>query len=528
MANERKSKPVGVLDFETDPFLAGRIPYPFACGIYFSENDYKALWEPNIIDKTVELLHSLPACILYAHNGGKFDFQYMVEFANSGEIEIRNGRITRMNIGKVELFDTWPLMPFPLAEYQKTKIDYRKFEKNRRAKNRKEITRYMLDDCRDLLTLVTTFKQIVGDKDTIAAAAFHQMKLLGIEILNQNETHDEMFRPFFFGGHCEAYEKGIFKGKFQLFDINSAYPFAMMFNHPTGADYKCSNRLPKKLNGCFVRCIADSDGAFPLRNDDGSLGFPITKNQEFCVTGWEITAALQTKTARIKSVLECWRSEHEITFAPYVNKFFPLKAEAKAAGDTIHYLAYKYLTNSGYGKFAQNPRDFRDYLLAPYGENIDGYEWETDFGSLSLWGKPSYDGFGFYDVATAASITGFVRAMFWRSVVGSKRVLYGDTDSRLGIGSQEPLGIALGQWKIEPCPECKRTEIITDALIGGKKLYAMRYSCGHKVIRSKGARLTWGDMLDICHGKSVKWTNAAPTFSTVRGPHFIERTISKT
>jgi DNA polymerase elongation subunit (family B) len=525
-ANARKIE--GVLDFETDPFLAGRIPYPFACGIYFAEHDYVALWEPSIINKTLDVLRSLPTCLLYAHNGGKFDFQYLVEYANPGEIQIRNGRITRMNIGKVELVDTWPLMPFPLAEYQKTKIDYRKFEKEKRRQHREEITRYMLDDCRDLLTLVTEFKKIVGEKDTIAAAAFHQMKLLDIEIQTMNESHDENFRRFFYGGRCQAFKKGIFKGRFQYYDINSAYPFAMTFNHPTGADYKLSNRLPKKLNGCFVHCIADSNGAFPLRNEDGSLDFPSVKDREFFVTGWEVDTAIKTKTAKIKKVIECWRPQNEITFKPYVEKFFPLKAKAKKDGDTIHYLAYKYLTNSGYGKFAQNPRDFRDYLLAPYGENVDGYEWETDFGALSLWSKPSYDGFGFYDVATAASITGYVRSMFWRSAVNAKLVLYGDTDSRLGKGHRDTLGHALGQWKIEDCPECHRSNIVTTALIGGKKLYAIEYACGHRVIRSKGARLEWSDMLDICNGKSVKWKSDAPTFSTVRGATFIERTITAT
>jgi hypothetical protein len=522
---QRKNLPIGTIDYETDPFLFGRVPYPFACGIYFNDDDHIALWEPNIIDKTVETLRSMPPCYLYAHNGGKFDFQYLVEYANPGEIQIRNGRIMEMNIGKVTLIDSWPLMPFPLAEYQKTKIDYRRFEKEKRRKHKQEIISYMMDDCRDLLKLITGFKTIVGNKDTIGSAAFLQMQELGIEIPHTNEAHDEIFRPYFFGGRCEAFNKGIYCGKFRYFDINSAYPFAMSFNHASGADYIRRNNLPKRYENTFVHLVAASSGALPLRADDGSLSFPIG-TFEFFATGWEIQAGLNSKTLKICEIIDVWIPQNLITFDSYVNKFFALKAEAKASGDKIHYLAYKYLCNSGYGKFAQNPRDFKEYYLAPYGENVEGWEWETDFGALSLWSKPSYDGFGFYDVSTAASITGFVRAMLWRAICKSKRVLYCDTDSLICEHSNVPLGDKLGEWKIE-------AKHIDMCAIGGKKLYALHskqpeFDGEPRRIVSKGARLTWHEILDVCNGKAVTWHNEAPTFSIVQGAHFIERLIQST
>lgn len=515
----RKSLAVGVLDFETDPFEFGNVPYPFACGVYFTDDDYILLWEPDIIDKTIALLHSLKPCILYAHNGGKFDFQYLLDWANEGEIIIRNSRVTQMSIGDVMLVDTWPLMPFALAEYQKTKIDYRKFTKARRRKHKDEISKYCIDDCRNLLTLVKGFKAIVGEKDTIGGAAFHQMKKLGIEIENTNEQHDDVFRQFFYGGRVQAFDKGVHAGPFKYLDINSAYPYAMTFDHPHGTDYRCSRRLPKRLGANFVHCIADSCGALPLRADDGSLDFPIVKDAEFFVTGWELAAGIKTKTVKVRKVLEAWTPENLLTFDCYVQKFFPLKAEAKARGDTIHYLAYKYLTNSGYGKLAQNPRDFRSYTLARYGFKVPGHEWECDFGALSLWSAPSYNGFGFYDVATGASITGFVRAMLWTAIKASNRVLYVDTDSMLCKSSTVHLGSRLGEWKLEGK--------VKEARIGGKKLYGVKFDDGEIRIASKGARLTWGEMLELCNGKAIKWQNDAPTFSLGKA-HFVERTLTST
>lgn len=524
---------IGTLDFETDPFKFGRVPFPFACGIYFSDTDYTALWEPNIIEKTVKALRKLPRCTLYAHNGGKFDFHFLIEESNCGEIVVRNGRVVQMQIGEVTLKDSWPLMCFPLEAYRKTKIDYNRFTKNRRGKHKSEIISYMIDDCRDLLTLLIGFKAIVGNRDTIAAASFQQMKKLGIEIVSTNEQHDEMFRPYYFGGRVDAFKRGIFKGKFKYVDMVSSYPYAMLQEHPSGTDYRVHKRIKGITGNSFVHCVAESQGALPLRAEDGSLSFPHTNESEFMVTGWEILAGLDTKTVKIKKLIEVWTPQNTISFRPFVLKFFAMKAESKANGDKIAELAYKLSLNAPYGKFAQNPRDFKDYLLAPYGidpnskKEPDVWQWEADFGGVSLWWRSSYDGHGFYDVCTSASITGLGRANWWRAYCTSKGVLYGDTDAMICKGTQVSLGSRLGQWKIEPCPTCNKSTKVIEARIGGKKLYGIKYSCGHTVVHSKGARLTWCEMLDVCKGKIVQWQNPAPTFS-LAGPHFLERNITST
>lgn len=540
---------LGSLDFETDPFIAGRVPYPFACGIYFNNNNFHIFWEPNIIEKTVKLLRSLPACTLIAHNGGKFDFHYLIEESNPGKIVVRNGRVTEMQIGNVTLKDSWPLMPFALAAYQKTRIDYKKFEKNKRTKYRDEITKYLVDDCRDLLALYNGFRAVVGPKDTIGAAAFYQIRKLGIEIISANETHDDMFRPYYYGGRVQAFKTGVFHGHFKYLDINSAYSYAMLTKHPHGTDYLYGKSVSKIRGQNFYRISAISKGALPHRAEDGSLNFPNGDEMEFTVTGWELLAALDTKSVHISKVLEVWKPQNLVSFAPFVNMVFPLKAKAKANGDRISELAYKFESNAPYGKFAQNPRDFKDYILAPYGvdpnprKEPDLWTWESDFGGLSLWWKSSYNGIGFYDVCTAASITGYVRAYWWRAYNLSKGVLYGDTDAMICESSRVRTGKGLGEWKLEGSPYL--------VAIGGKKLYAVRShtpdfechfsdcykdhchnpgakNCGKYVkIASKGARLTFAEMLDLCRGKTIKWANAAPTFS-LQGPHFVERNLTST
>lgn len=536
-ARKNDDDTIGVLDFETDPFLFGRIPYPFAACIYFSENDYCVLWDADsksdFIGRCVAALRRLPECTLYAHNGGRFDFRYLTEFCNTGAIEIRNNRITKMRIGKVTLKDSFPLMPFALAEFKKEKIDYDIFKKHRRnaARNRSRIRDYLVSDCRYLRDLLLGFRATIGSKDTIGAAAFLQMRTRGLEIQSLNEVHDEQFRQFYFGGRVQAFQKGIHNGAFKFLDINSAYPFAMLKRHSHGAEYAHTRRLPslRNIGQRFLRIRARSAGALPLRANDGTLHFPDDgREREFCATGWEIAAGIETKTLDVTRVIDVWTPQSFICFRDYVQTFFALRQRAKREGDDVKRLAYKYLLNSGYGKFAQNPRDFKEYQIAHYGKNVPGFNWETDFGELSLWSRSSYKGWGFFDVATGASITGYVRAMLWRAICASKGVLYADTDSLICRSSRAPMGDQLGQWKLEHAPDVR----VTQARIAGKKLYGVRWSRpdahGNRYkIASKGARLTWGDMGQLCKGRSIIWSNDAPTFS-LPGAHFITRHIRAT
>jgi len=71
----------------------------------------------------------------------------------------------------------------------------------------------------------------------------------------------------------------------------------------------------------------------------------------------------------------------------------------------------------------------------------------------------------YYNIATAASITGWVRAFLWRSLQKCSGVLYCDTDSIAARDvSALDSGKKLGQWKLEArCDEYA---------IAGKKNYA--------------------------------------------------------
>jgi len=520
---------IGTIDSETDPFLVGRVPQPFAWGVYvpgglgYVEYDYLAQWGDDCTDSIVQHLLQMPKTALYAHNGGKFDFHYLLPYVEEQEVTIINGRLAKMKIGEVTLVDSFLLIPFALEQYKKTKIDYAIFEADQREKpkNKKKILEYLHDDCVDLYELITGFHERVGKKLTIGEAAFSAMRKEGIEPPRLGRGHDERFRPFYYGGRCEAFKTGEFKRELQYIDINSAYPRAMMDEHPTGKKYDIyagGNLLDELCGYEFVKLNCFSRGALPYRDHDGSLYFPnddIPRN--YNVTGWEIIAALKTNSIYGISNVTVYAPANIITFKPYVEKYYAEKKAAKKAGDRIGELVAKYLLNSGYGKFATDPEKFKKWYVAPLGiDYSDEYDDFEDIGEFTLWWRSDYKERGYYDVATAASITGWVRAYLWRSICNCEDVYYCDTDSIICANHSLPLSDNLGDWKLEA--------LVSEARIAGKKLYSIKTPEGWKTA-SKGVRINERDMQQICQGGTVTHKSEAPTFSVKKGASFLERDV---
>src|SRR5579863_9822314 len=149
MARGRK---IYVLDAETDPFLAGRIPEPFLWGLYDGEN-YEEFTETAAVVARLEN----EKAVVYAHNGGRFDYHYLRDYINSDDpIMLIGGRLAKFKIGICEFRDSMNLFTFRLEAYQKEKIDYNLMEKGVRDEpaNKETISRYLRSDCENLFNLI--------------------------------------------------------------------------------------------------------------------------------------------------------------------------------------------------------------------------------------------------------------------------------------------------------------------------------------------------------------------------------------
>jgi hypothetical protein len=533
------ARKIATIDAETDPFRKGRYPAPFLWGYY--EKDHYVRF-----DKTSDFVEFLKArdVIAYAHNGGKFDFHFLLaELAPYDDLTIINGRIARCYLGKAELRDSWCIINEPLAKYKKDEIDYAIMEAGKRDKagNRKKIEEYLRNDCIYLHEMVTGFIERFGCELTQATAAMkYWIKMSGQEGEKTNEEFYTEFHPFYYGGRVQCFQSGVINTDFSVYDINSAYPYAMSHKHPSGTKFERVTDYVANADFYVVRCI--SKGAFPYRGDGGGdsgvaagLSFPCDDMERtFYVTGWEYAVAVETETIKAAKVLESITFLEHNDFSPYINKFWVERNEARKRGDVLETLFCKLMMNSLYGKFAANPENYKNYRIYPKDKagtlSSNGQEWQFS-GELGPWvlAERGLDSFQkrYYNLATGASITGFVRAMLWRAIFSSKGVLYCDTDS-IAIWRAGPdifVGAGLGAWKHEG--EFDR------AGIAGKKLYVFRGKKDAEGKRknksaSKGVRLTEAELWRVAAGGTVDYSSMAPTYSAKQAPYFTKRRVVNT
>lgn len=525
----KKRRKIAVADCETDPFKVGRVPKPFVWGFYDGEVYIK-------FDKTEDFVDYIrdKKIILYAHNGGKFDWHFVLDHMNLGQtVKVICGRLASFKIGECELRDSYNLLPVPLSAYQKTEISYEIFEEEKRKipENKKLIEDYLKDDCIFLYELVETFINDYGLNLTLAGTAmnFWRKNFLGESIEKSSKFFFEEFQPYYYGGRVECFEKGIIEGDIEVHDINSAYPFAMKHPHAWGLSYTVSKKLPENFEDCFIdlRCV--SKGAFPFRDKSG-LSFPDDGvSRVYSITGWELKAAVDTNSLEDMEIIKVKRFKKSIDFGGYVDHFFAKKDEYKGV-DPARYLISKTMLNSLYGKFATNCLKYKDYFVIDSSELLEylktgDFELTTRLGDDSSMVERPIDesDYRFYNLATAASITGFVRAYMLRHIKAVKRPLYCDTDSvaHVGGGGSFVCSRKIGDWEKEGS--------FTEVAIAGKKMYAFYNEKSKKCkIASKGVKFSRKEIKSVARGEKVVYFNEAPTFSLKGGARFISREIKMT
>ena len=532
---------IAVIDSETDPFRKGRIPRPFIWG-YFDGIEFKTF------ASAAELVAFISPmdCIIYAHNGGKFDYHFLLEYLEPfDDIKIINGRIAVMRIGRAELRDSFNIVPVALSAYKKDEIDYAIMEADKRdlPSNADIIRSYLRSDCVYLYELVSKFIDAFGLRLTLAGASMAEWKRISDRPVPQTDAdfYAEI-SPYYFGGRVECFQSGIIETDFKVLDINSAYPYAMTFSHPYSVERETASGYMKDAD--FVKVLCNSCGAFPYRGgmipdtedyeETEGLEFPNDGVwREFTVTGHEYRMAKDFGLLYKSKVIESIRFAEHISFVEYVEHFYEMRNRAKAEKDEANSLFAKLFMNSLYGKFAANPERYSNYCVVPKenAADIDGSGWNFA-GELGPWvlaeSELLEEEKRYYNVATGASITGFVRAMLFNAIHTSKGVLYCDTDSIAveRVGASITLGSKLGQWKDEGD--------FDKAGIGGKKLYIFQGkrlpATGERKNKtaSKGVRLTDKELWEVAAGKVVQYEPEAPTFAIRKAPVFQKRNVSKT
>lgn len=531
------ARPFATLDCETDPFSHGDKIEPFIWGLYHDDG-YEEFEE---IEDLIDFI-SDKEWVIYAHNGGRFDYVFLIEYLNEMEkIMLINGRIAKAKIGKCEIRDSYCILPVPLAAINKDEFEYWKMAKEHRHKHMREIKRYLHNDCMYLYDAINDFRENYGDNVTIASSAMKQWnKMSGLKPEKTDRAYFNDYKQYYHGGRVQCFESGIIHDDIELFDITSAYPYAMVHNHPIGKETGFSRKIPttdKQIQKSMISIECESHGQFPIR-EKFATNFPSDGEvRTFHITGWEFIAARDLGVLdNGYNVLACHTFAKTINFKQYIDEFFAKKAQAEIDGKVNERIFAKLFLNALYGKFGANPENYQEYKIAPhcYHEAMLDDGWQVSGAPLD--GKNVYRKdleeyqMRYYNVATAASVTGFVRAYLFKSIMSCDRPLYCDTDSIMMIGKHD-LWLddeQLGAWKLEAKGERLG--------IGGKKLYCLEkkkgtYKGGDKnrfKTATKGARLEPLDIFKICEGEEIMYKNEAPSMSLTSPQKYVARTIRKT
>lgn len=532
----RRRSEIWACDCETDPFKVGRIPQPFIWGAYeIYSKRYEVFGSRTLF---VEFFAGRKAKA-YFHNGGKFDAHYLrPDFDSDQNLLIINGRIARFKIGQTEFRDSFNLIPVALATYQKDEFDYRILEEAERGKpeNVVKIEKYLKSDCVNLGNLLSTFFERYGHGLTQAGTAlsYWSKHYNGGHKPRQSASQFERYRPYYYGGRVECFRRGVCDLRFKIVDKNSAYPHAMRFPHPISCEGVLLSSLPgdNLVPACFISLRAVAQGCFPFRLPSGELLFPKDATERvYHVTGWELLSARRQQAVDVREILEVHHFRETVTFKEYIDYFYLERQAAKANGDKAGDIFAKLFMNSCYGAFAMNPEHYHEYLLSSLerkSEHIaEGYATYHPWGDGRelLWRKLSVETQRrmYKNIATAASITGYVRAALFEDLRKVREPLYCDTDSISAIDTMGlEMGGELGQWKLEA--DCDQYAI------AGKKLYAFRsLRDGSYKTACKGVNLTAVQIIAIASGEQIHYEPEVPTYSITRpAPRFTGRTVRLT
>ncbi len=536
-----KQAPFWAVDCESDPFAYGRIPEPFLWGVY--DGGSGSYWEFETVPEIVAHLRAHDV-LVYAHNGGKFDWHFMSpHFEPDQPLLVINGRLAKFRIGLCEFRDSYTLMPIALKQYQKTDIEYWKLERAVRHQHMDEIRAYLKSDCVNLWNLVKGFEDEFGRHLTQASAAMRiWQRRSKRRAPRSGEAHYELFKPFYYGGRVQCFKAGDHSVPAASVDIRSAYPAAMLQPHPISLDYTTGTGPPEfgpaEYGPCFFTVRGTARGAFPYRALNKMLYFPADNVERvYTVTGWELLAAIETGTVENLDILSWTRFNECIDFKDYVEYFWNERKKAKASGDKGRDQYCKIFLNGLYGKFAADPREYHDYVLRPVSDLPNVVENSQDFSFFREWllviNQAKKERYYFYNIATAASITGLVRANLWRAILKTETPFYCDTDSITGLAFRGlDIGDELGQFGIEGQYD--------RVIVCGKKLYAFHklgrpwadsLELGQKNWKkaTKGARLTADELAAIAAGQRVEFRPEVPTFSVrTHEPRFTKRILKIT
>lgn len=327
---------------------------------------------------------------------------------------------------------------------------------------------------------------------------------------------DKWCNPAYFGGRTEMFLRGLHKRKLYLYDIRSAYPWAMTKQLPTyfkGFDIAIHRKdgtqnIERSLERCGISEVSiwmppeiaecyDENGALikpypphlqafmhppiPWRDEERiKVVYPVLSNGER--GRWTNIELLELwnmgKAHGLKMVIHQQAVFEPVAFLePFIRAFFKMRMECKERGDEFGAYAMKILMNSIYGKLIETPiKREVFYGTAKYRELVDkhGIEAIERTPVPGVYFLVREEEGGFRHVAAGAWITALARLRLLegikKAVAAGANIYYCDTDSLILDKPVLDVGEKLGDFTLEM--EIDEAEIYASKaykLVGVKK-----------------------------------------------------------
>lgn len=473
---------------------------------------------------------------VYGHNGGGWDWLSLIEYL------LHDGRDERISLTAVtagssmvvlsvkiakkftvQFCDSLQLLRSKLDDLSeqllgKNKVDLGgKLPHEIKAENPKLYYEYLETDCENLLCVLEVALDVIREHvaeipdfgATIGATAMKVFRTVGMDepiTIPWEPELREFLRGGYRGGRVECFRTGRFSGV-SVYDINSLYPTAMV---------RCQVPISGRVE-MVSRFTAERCGVYRLKYKQYNRGIPPVlmsggKGEyegEGIYFSPEIEKLLLVDKNAIIDVDEGYEFlDTARVFQRFVSRLYQLRLDNP---DTPLSLLCKYLMNSLYGKWGQNP--IREKIIVC--ESIDELvslidengaivrPINDDLGIMSLEQETTVN---FEHVGIAGTITSYARSVLYDGLLAAgDRLIYCDTDSVHldGPFDRRLVGAKLGEYK---------KEFEGEGVYCGKKLYALRDSKGREKVRAKGvsvggrngAGLGFDDLYRVSQGEAIR------------------------
>ena len=428
----RKIPPFSVFDIETNDWKQ------FVVGGYYDGESYEVY--RSISEFLYFVTDDKRDKVIYAHNGGAFDFNFVLQEVICGECKedfrivsvlprgsafltitvVRvyhhkvNGEWQEEIGAKITFRDSLALLPFSLKSLtenfktQAAKGEWDHKNKRKRADD-PELLQYLRDDCIGLYQVLEKFFhwpliRETGISFTIASQALKVFRstlndrILGCPVNSKDPEFnvDKFVRKSYFGGRTEVF-KPYFKEpgeKLSCFDINSLYPSVMRdFEFPTTFKrwswkydpnemgfWEATVEVPRDMYvpplGALLKI--DSETKQVSRVADSSMGKFIFPSGTFSGI-WTSIELEYAKSVGVK-ILEIGKGaifeNGGYIFKDFIDELWDMRQRAEK--DSVDSFICKLLLNSCYGRFGLNLE--REQLVIDEGQagvGLSSYEFET-------------------------------------------------------------------------------------------------------------------------------------------------------